>query len=666
MGDPTTPAVEPVADVRVSPSSLTIAVGGGGSLAATTLDASGRTLSGRALSWLTSDADVATVDSSGQVTGVAEGVATISASSEGRTGSATVTVEGGEGDLRVSIQTIGGVDPDGYRVLLDGADVGGVTDGGTLPLSDLAAGSYTLTLSDISERCLPQAAQRDVETASVFTTSIGILDGQETATTIRMSCALDAASMDTLGLSLSEDDAALYAIEVPTNATRLEVQMSGENGDADLYLRAGAIPVLTPVGVDCFSEGFDTNESCVVELPQPGLWFAMVVAFTGFTDAELVVDIRASTGNVAAVEVAPEDQLLTVGDLAQLTATLRNGEGEAVTGFPIEWASSNDEIATVDENGRVTAVDVGSVEIFATADGVTGRAPLHVNVSPDPTGYDITLEFVTPVSAEDREVFETAAARWEEIITANLVNIDFTGAPRTSDRSCGGEFNEGIVDDVHIFVQLEFIDGPFDILGQAGPCIIRAASDLPISGRMIFDTADLDRLRADGRLSAVILHEMAHVLGLGSIWELRGLRSSDATCVPSGDPIFTGAFARAAFDSIGGAAYNGPRVPISNSGTVGDGSTCVHWRESVFGNELMTPTLDVGVDAPLSLLTIESLRDLGYEVDAGRADGYSLPTSALRSGPVPAGLHFGDDVLRPIGRLRPDGVFVPWRAPEWR
>ncbi|HEY9504807.1 MAG TPA: Ig-like domain-containing protein [Gemmatimonadales bacterium] len=83
----------PVATVMVAPSTSSILVGSEMQLQATTLDANGGTLSGRQITWATSDPTSATVSSSGVVTGVAEGDATVTASSETKTGSAAVTVQ---------------------------------------------------------------------------------------------------------------------------------------------------------------------------------------------------------------------------------------------------------------------------------------------------------------------------------------------------------------------------------------------------------------------------------------------------------------------------------------------------------------------------------------------------------------------------------------------
>lgn len=88
-GGSTQPAV---ATVTVSPSSGTIQVGGTLQLTATPRDQNGNALSGRTITWSSSNTSVATVTSSGLVRGIAPGTATITATSEGRTGQATVTV----------------------------------------------------------------------------------------------------------------------------------------------------------------------------------------------------------------------------------------------------------------------------------------------------------------------------------------------------------------------------------------------------------------------------------------------------------------------------------------------------------------------------------------------------------------------------------------------
>lgn len=89
----------PVASVLVTPSSLSLAVGQTGQLTATLLDSTASVLPGRTVTWTSSQPSRATVNGSGLVTGVAAGTTTITATSEGQSGSATVTASAGPGSL---------------------------------------------------------------------------------------------------------------------------------------------------------------------------------------------------------------------------------------------------------------------------------------------------------------------------------------------------------------------------------------------------------------------------------------------------------------------------------------------------------------------------------------------------------------------------------------
>ncbi len=84
--------VAPVAAVTVSPAAPTVQVGQTAQLTATPQDASGNPLTGRVITWQSSNGAVASVNSSGLVTAVATGAATITATSEGQSGTALVTV----------------------------------------------------------------------------------------------------------------------------------------------------------------------------------------------------------------------------------------------------------------------------------------------------------------------------------------------------------------------------------------------------------------------------------------------------------------------------------------------------------------------------------------------------------------------------------------------
>lgn len=119
------------------------------------------------------------------------------------------------------------------------------------------------------------------------------------------------------------------------------------------------------------------------------------------------------------------------------------------------------------------------------------------------------------------------------------------------------------------------------------------------------------------------MHEIAHVLGFGTLWDFgpRVLLAGDT----ASDPRFTGEEAVASFAAAGGSGL----VPVEADG--GEGTALGHWDEAIFDAELMTGFVEApGVNQPLSRISIGSMADLGYEVDLAVADaGFSL-------GPPPA------------------------------
>lgn len=212
--------------------------------------------------------------------------------------------------------------------------------------------------------------------------------------------------------------------------------------------------------------------------------------------------------------------------------------------------------------------------------------------------FNITFKYLVPVSDRQKAVFEAAAARWERIIIKDVPSItgtipsSFQGFPPLS---------TGTIDDIIIEVVLAPIDGPGKILGQAGPRYLRTADRLPLSGVMYFDVDDLAYLDSLDLFEEVIVHEMGHVLGVGTLWNyFRTLRQG-----PASNPYFTGKMANTFWNDEGGLNF----LPVENQG--GPGTAGGHWRESLLRNELMTGYLNLGVN-PLSRITAGSMKDMGY------------------------------------------------------
>ncbi|MDP9177261.1 MAG: Ig-like domain-containing protein [Gemmatimonadota bacterium] len=82
----------PVATVTIAPGTLRLLLGASGQLTATTRDANGIALPGRSVTWASTDVNVAAVSTLGVVTTAGDGTVTITATSEGKIGSAQVTV----------------------------------------------------------------------------------------------------------------------------------------------------------------------------------------------------------------------------------------------------------------------------------------------------------------------------------------------------------------------------------------------------------------------------------------------------------------------------------------------------------------------------------------------------------------------------------------------
>jgi hypothetical protein len=258
--------------------------------------------------------------------------------------------------------------------------------------------------------------------------------------------------------------------------------------------------------------------------------------------------------------------------------------------------------------------------------------------------FNIEVRIIGSATSSQRQAFAEAEARWESLVTGDLQNVQLTAQPG----DCGPDspaLNE-VVDDLVILVTLEEIDGPGDVLASAGPCFIRVPGNLPVLGAMRFDTADLDDVEADGLLSQIVLHEMAHVLGFGILWEdflVEPSLTPEGEVIEGADPHFTGPQAIAAFNQIGGSAYTGAKVPVADEG--GAGTQDSHWRESVFANELMTGFINPAQN-PLSRVTLASLADIGFAVNQDAADPFSLSLALRAFRSTLAGVQLRGDVLR--------------------
>lgn len=92
----------------------------------------------------------------------------------------------------------------------------------------------------------------------------------------------------------------------------------------------------------------------------------------------------------------------------------------------------------------------------------------------------------------------------------------------------------------------------------------------------------------------VILHEIAHCLGIGTVWDGDNLNLLSATCTSTstGPIYYTGAKGVAAYQTTNCNEVWGQPQPFIET-NAGSGSSCSHWAEAQYNTELMTPVSGV-------------------------------------------------------------------------
>ena len=213
--------------------------------------------------------------------------------------------------------------------------------------------------------------------------------------------------------------------------------------------------------------------------------------------------------------------------------------------------------------------------------------------------YDIVIHYSGDPTYQ--AAFTQAAARWSQIITADIPDFN------------SSQF--GLIDDLLIDASIVTIDGPGGTLGQAGPDLLRSGTLLPAHGTMQFDVADVAQMFANGTWASVVMHEIGHILGIGTLWSSLHLKNA------AGDYI--GVHGLSEYRVLSGNPL-ATSVPIEHDG--GSGTVGAHWDEDTFNTELMTGYAESpGVPMPISRMTIGALQDIGYTVNYSAADPYTLP-----------------------------------------
>ena len=125
-------------------------------------------------------------------------------------------------------------------------------------------------------------------------------------------------------------------------------------------------------------------------------------------DAATAIYHEASHGNVAQrITIDPDSYTMHVGDKKTLTATV----WPASTGTgSLSWTSSNNSVATVDANGKVTAVALGTANITASQNGMSATCVITVaGISLNKTSTKILIGGTEQLTAT---VYPSASYTW--------------------------------------------------------------------------------------------------------------------------------------------------------------------------------------------------------------------------------------------------------------
>ena len=348
--------VAPVASIVLNVDATSLNVGKQTRAIASTKDASGGTLNNRSIAWSVGDPSILSVVSvNGEratITALAKGTTQVTATSEGRSASETITVTGVPAVVAPTVQTV--------TISLASPSV--------LPL---ATSQATAVVKDANGNTLTDR----VVTWSSLDGSIAVVSQTGLVTAVATGAVIIRATVEgkTGDASLTVGVAAAASVTVNLAATSV---LPGQTTQATAIPKDASGNILSGKYV-----AWSTLNPSIATVSISG-----VVTSVAAGSATIRATVESQTGEksltVAAAPVAPAPvaavtaslgtYALTVGQTTQATAVTLDAGGAPLTGRTVTWTSLNPAIATVSTTGLVTAVAAGSVAIRATSETKTG------------------------------------------------------------------------------------------------------------------------------------------------------------------------------------------------------------------------------------------------------------------------------------------------------
>ncbi len=185
------------------------------------------------------------------------------------------------------------------------------------------------------------------------------------------------------------------------------LQLSAEARDADGNVIEGV------------SLTWSSADASVATVTQDGLvtgvggGTAQITATAGNASGSATVTVEVP---VASVSIVPESITVAEGSSVQLTAEVRDADGNLLQERQVMWSSPDPEIASVDQTGRVSGIARGSVQITATSEGVSGTANVTVEGPTNTGAFVCTLVIGFSQSAQ----WFSDAPNFESVVDDNL------------------------------------------------------------------------------------------------------------------------------------------------------------------------------------------------------------------------------------------------------
>ncbi len=355
-----------VSYVTVSPSSATIEEGDTQGFSAAAYNAVSEAISGKTFTWSSSNTAVATiVSSTGVATGKKAGTATIKATVDGVSDTATLRVDKVE------------VSPSSATI------EEGATKQFTASLK--SGGSATFRW-------------RSSNTAVATVNSSGVATGKK-AGSVTITATANGLS-DTATLRVDKVEVSPSSATIEEGATKQFTASLKSGGSATFRWRSSDTNIAT------------INSSGVATGKKAGS-VTITATANGLSDT--------ATLRVDKVEVSPSSATIEEGATKQFTASLKSG-GSAT----FRWRSSDTNIATINSSGVATGKKAGSVTITATANGLSDTATLRVDkveVSPSSATIEegATKQFTASLKSGGSATF-----RWRSSDT-NIATINSSG-----------------------------------------------------------------------------------------------------------------------------------------------------------------------------------------------------------------------------------------------